>query len=1210
MNSQAIELKGIVRNQTKIGVQDGQCDDIVNLRFKDGSWRVADNGKLIEGFSSMGYSQLYVHTNIYHHLLGVKNSKLWWFADIATDNETFTALPSPVVICDVQGDVTITQNGHLLTVIIKDNPYPVYAIFKSGKKEYKVLKVNPNGEQTDRELYPYGRVHLNLSYDFNSKREYLVEDTEGKYGSINLDKDNINFNTSGALVPASDNTTEEKTLNAKQLWHSQMLEAFKKAQDGNSFTRPILAIVAVKLYDGSYIYASNPILLNPRERLVRYETAVVNDEGTEATMVRSINYQRKGVKVGNGTETWSKNGQTFTSYKAHVADLCHSSAGKFFTGKVPVYISGASAFKYRNAANTFITPTTSTPMASVVYGSSIVITLGNMDYLVENSDVFKGISIFITREIDMYKMSAEDYKNGVITVEQGDNQGKGYIEGEKEGVTVWGNLMYKPAVRPIEEVVYDLTTSPFYLLREYSISTVKAMSNTSTEIDLSSKEFDGLLANITSQPTLDVGAFDRKNFSPSTAYQYNQKLHFANYKSHQFHGYPIDFFNLNNQNLTVKKGVADGHLLLPDAAVGQDLQYNKSQYAFIDTISIPGDVDAYVSTALKKGTCFAMVAVRIETQQGNQMVVRYIKPYYSNSWQKGDYTPFYLEDFDPLLSFPDARARKMTIKFVSAMQNANQTLVIRYLKTFDLTPHPYLNLSYYIDPNLKPIDAYDFEKYIISLTQFVSGDVSSFLPTEESNNIEDYPNGLKVSMANNPFVFPYESTYQVGSSEIVALMSNAVSVGTGQTGAAPLYVFCKDGIYALLVDSSGEMTYTNARIIARDVCNNAKSVTPIDSGVVFTTDRGLMSIAGSEVVEIGSAAEGDVFDITDTSDKAKKIMFNAFAMQQLAEFPQTLVDNTDFLTYLKGAIVNYNHNERELMVSNPDKDYTYVMDRNGNWSRRAFTAQEYVNNYPTSYRIDKSGKLYKVDADDNETNQVYLLSNVIKLGSIAFKKAYTLVVRGDFNLEKGGNRLIEDVEEVYNTYENTGIIPEVVSIDLYNNKDKTYKLGTYKMDIEYSYEYSNVTQPYSHGVALQIYGTYPFSEEGKDELLYEESLETETGTFSPQITLSKPYKLRVNISYIAQGRGNTSLTVYPFSISEVKSKDTLGLYAFGSYDGRQWSLLGGNEKSGKFTDIGCKIAHTGIKFIRICMAGKISHASRIDFVEISYDDSNLNTKLR
>jgi hypothetical protein len=132
-----------------------------------------------------------------------------------------------------------------------------------------------------------------------------------------------------------------------------------------------------------------------------------------------------------------------------------------------------------------------------------------------------------------------------------------------------------------------------------------------------------------------------------------------------------------------------------------------------------------------------------------------------------------------------------------------------------------------------------------------------------------------------------------------------------------------------------------------------------------------------------------------------------------------------------------------------------------------------VNNYPTSYRIDKAGNFYKVDTDDNDTNKVYLLSNVIKLGTIAFKQAYRLVVRGYFETE-------------------------------------------------------------------------------------------------------------VN----------------------------LGLYVFGSYDGRQWSLLGGNEKEGNFTDIGCKISHTDIRFLRVCLAGKLSKDTRIDYIEVSSDGSALNGKLR
>ncbi len=406
----------------------------------------------------------------------------------------------------------------------------------------------------------------------------------------------------------------------------------------------------------------------------------------------------------------------------------------------------------------------------------------------------------------------------------------------------------------------------------------------------------------------------------------------------------------------------------------------------------------------------AYVEVVRDTDDGEQKVCRYI-PFTPKKSING-YADF-IETLDPLLTFPDSSAKKMT------------------------------------------------------------------------NTTESYPNGLKVSATSNPMYFPVENTYQVGSAEIVAMMSNAVAVGTGQTGSAPLYVFCKDGIYAMFVDETGEMTYTNSRIIARDVCNNARSVTPIDTGVVFTTDRGLMAIAGSEVQELGQPVEGDVFDITDTADKAKKIMYNAFSLKKIANLPASLLDNVDFLTFLKGSIINYNHNERELMVSNNEKDgngnrkyeYTYILDREGQWSRRDIAADEYLNNFPTSYRVEGK-KFYKVDKDLNDSstdNRMFALSQVIKLDSIGFKEVHRIVVRGYF--------------------------------------------------------------------------------------------ETDTSAH-------------------------------------------IGLYIFGSYDGRQWALIGGNEKSDKFTDIGCKVAHTDIRFLRVCLAGQLSGKSRIDYMEISSTPSMLNSKIR
>lgn len=1072
--SQAIEIKGIVRNQTKIGVQDGQCDDIVNLRFKDGSWRVADDGKSVYHMNDR-YSQLYVHTNVYHHLLGVKNSKLWWFANIDTDGETFTEIVAPVEICDVEGNVTIVQNGHLLTILNGSNIN--YSIFIVGKYSYKTINANANGSTSDRELFPYSRVHLNLDCDYNADRDFVDEDTAS--GVIEMDESDINYQDSGALVPKSD---EAKTKTAAQVWHASMLRAFNKAQEANSFTRPFLAIVAVRLYDGSYAFASNPILLNPREKYSSYKQYYDATTQTDKSAAETdyLFYQRQGATIGSEVEN--------NFYKANVGDkvyVANGGAVSEMTGTpyFPNYYSGARKIEYY--AQIALAPIDEyTYLSSTVIGSHLLLTLGDISNILSNEDVFTGVSIFITREVDLYNMAADGYKSAEVKCFSNE---KTYNSGTKFYNTRVGNVMYKPELRSDADVEYDLMHSPFFLLRDYSINELKSMSNTTIAVDLSAPQYKGVLKNIALQKILPSEAVDRRSFNPSVIYNYNNRLHIANYKSEQFHGFPIDFFQLSNHNLKIKQNSYAVGGVLPNVTEGLDLQYQRNKYFFAQNefvgVAEIDKITQYINKANSDGTCFAYISVALDTQQGESQVVRYIKPYNSNSvgnamnqpcFAYGD-KPNFVEDLSALLVYPDSRAKTMEIEIVYL---TTETSVLVWKNTFNLKPHSYLNYAFYLNKGLKPISV----STRFSPKQIAFGSDAfkkNCTAPDEVNTTESFPNGIKVSLTNNPFTFPYETTYQIGSAEIVAIMSNAVAVGTGQTGAAPLYVFCKDGVYALMVDSSGEMAYTNARIIARDVCNNAKSVTPIDSGVVFTTDRGIMSIAGNEVVEIGSAAEGDVFDITDTHDKAKNIMFNAFIMEQLAGFPERLIGNTDFLTYLKGAIVNYNHNERELMLSNPDYDYTYIMDRNGQWSRRSYSAQEYVNNYPTSYRVDAAGSLYKVDTDDHDTNQVYLLSNVIKLGTIAFKQAYRLVVRGYF---------------------------ETIAAKL-------------------------------------------------------------------------------------------------------------GLYVFGSYDGRQWSLLGGNEKdqtyqSGKFTDIGCKISHTDIRFLRVCLAGQLSKNTRIDYIEVSADGSALNGKLR
>lgn len=1063
-NSQAIELKGIARSLTKLGVQDGQCEDIVNLRLKDGSWRVSDDGKLVHTLPD-NYTQLYVHTNVYHHLLGVLNGKLWYFADIDNDSETFTPLDTPVEICEVQGEVTIVQNGHLLT--IKYDSKLSYAIFNENANMYKMIILPTDDHSSARELSPFGQIHLN----FSTEKEVF------KYEN----KDAGKLSDNGLLVPKED---EEDTFQAAQLWHASMLKVYNEAQDKNYFTRPFLAIIAVKLYDGSYLYASNPIYMNPREAST-LKKAYINHLGEQEDILNPNNvaFQLMGVSHDiNSTEYQSTINYTkgVVLYTRTQGDITPNASNS-----EPVYLNGALDFKYyikNTSGQDLAYDEEDTYMTSQVIGSKLLLSLGDLSTLIENKDVFTGISVFITPEVSIYDMSSEGYKKGGFVTYRKEK----YLASNKDGYIESFNLKalaWNPNLKDDKDIIYDLINSPFYLLKTYRTEDLIGKRNSTIEVDLyNDREDEKLLANILQQDSLDSLALNRDIVYGECMYNYNSKLHLANITDKLFSGYPIDYFYLNNLMLTPKAPYEDdgGNIIksyyrrvIPDVENVDSLeQFKKNRYNYC------WEDNGFIKDAILKGVNLASISVYIG-EGDESIVVSKIIPYEGVVENNDGGLPNFVNDLNPLLCYPNASATKMEVKIIT--YDYLDDIITVYFKDFKLNPHKYLNLAYYINDNLKPIDISKWNKETQIYPDWIP--TKNFKTVEVKNNSKLSTNKIRVSAVANPFYFPYANTYQVGSSEIVALMSNAVALGTGQTGVAPLYVFCKDGIYALLVDSSGELVYTNARIIARDVCNNANSVTPIDSGVVFTTDRGLMSIAGSEVIELGQIAEGDVFDITDTSDKAKKIMFNSFTMSQLGALPQDLLDNVDFLTFLKGSIVNYNHNERELMVSNPNYKYTYVMDRNGNWSRRNYRADEYVNNYPTSYRVqhvsDQYGErsyLYKVDTESTSLgNQIYLLSQVIKLGTIAFKQAYRLVVRGYF-------------ESIY--------------------------------------------------------------------------------------------------------------------------ASTIGCYVFGSYDGRQWALLGRNEKSGKFTDIGCKIAHTDVKFLRLCLAGQLSKESRIDFVEVAADGSILNTKVR
>lgn len=1147
----AIEMKGIVRNATKIGVQDGQAEDLINLRFMDGSWRASGNGRHIVNMpTGTIYEQMYVHTNVYHHLIGVNNGTLYWFAEIDNDGVTFYPLDGTTdrslwpeemkdlpterkELTTVVGDVWITQTGHLLTVIDESDDFDHF-VFKTGENKYLGVNMDVNGKQTDRSLYPFNFVHINCFCPEDGAHKVVPEIGDAQFKTI--------YQATGIFTTA----TRKKNL----------------------FSQHFLAIVAFKLYDGSYAFACNPVHLCPREYL-HYQPGAKR-------WANVTPYGHSDFNILIDTTNAIVDSET----RGHVDVSVRSDDGVLtVTSDNAELVKGISPWVHWKQGHKLVDMNFQGTLE--LYGSDLVLSFdGN---LIEGFDenIFQSICVFVTTESNVYATvsSMDDLRNRFneydivsdqrlisanITYqvyENGEYKGTSTVPNPDLGPTTFYPSNQYAVFRKKEDIIYDLLHSPFYLIREYKKSELYELAKNPV-INLQDAAHKGILQteNLVQQPQLPIEATSRTTYLPKVSYMYNGRLHIANYKSHPFFGYPIDLFHLHNHSVKVQDGEWFKGVL-PNIADNNDayLQYPRTKH----------DFPATYSNAIKY---FAYITVDIDNAQGMQRVVRYIEPYSIGGGKDG--LADFIESLNPLLTYPDARAKKMSI-YILKEETTYQggAMYLYYNKTVDLKPHPYLNMAYYIDPNLKPIE---FSVYPVPNDPHA-------LP-EMQNTEEYFPNGLKVSKTDQPMFFPVENTYQVGSAEILALMSNTIAVGTGQTGDAPLYVFCKDGVYALYVDSSGKMAYPNARILARDVCNNPRSVTPIDAGVVFTTDRGLMMIAGEQVQEIGAQAEGDVVQFWNAGSVDYSKIATA-SMQQIAGLPSNLCSTTDFLTYLqdkgtsgKAAIINYNHNMRELMVSNPNYPYSYVLDREGNWSRRDYTAAQYVNNYPTSYRVDKYGHFYKVDDEGDAStslehrkeadNKIFYLSNVIKLDSIGFKQAYRFVVRGYFETMFATQDMITDT-----IYDRKIIVmgPSIDNIGIGEILRMAY-INIYGIDAWVAVD--------EHGsvgniLTLRIYDAY--------------TLEDITTTFchvgfpSDYITIIK--------------------TANP-------DRPAIACVVEGSYDGRKFKPLGYNRKSGKFRDIGCIVERTDVRFFRVCLSGQVTGKTRIDYMEMSAGASMLNTKIR
>lgn len=341
------------------------------------------------------------------------------------------------------------------------------------------------------------------------------------------------------------------------------------------------------------------------------------------------------------------------------------------------------------------------------------------------------------------------------------------------------------------------------------------------------------------------------------------------------------------------------------------------------------------------------IAVYIQTDSGPSVVI------YSKNFST-------VTDIriNPFLYYPDSRAYKLIIKITNGSN-------VKY-QEFALTAHEFLNGSYYLG-------------YSLSYTNFTGGNSST--PMNESNSIEYLINKMYVSELYNPFSFPLNTIYTISNDEIIGMVSATQALSQGQFGEFPLYIFTREGIWAM---QQGASAYSSQHPVTRDVCNNSRTITPIDNAIVFSSDKGILVLNGSEVKCISEELDG----INKIPIKVKQSLTG---ISNLIDS----IDNVTFKDYSKTANIGYDYNHSLLYIISSGYRYGYVYNiKSGMWSKIYGEYSDFINAYP-ELLCQSGNNLYSfssiLNPDELDKSEILIITRPIKFGSSQLKKLNQLI---------------------------------------------------------------------------------------------------------------------------------------------------------------------------------------------------------------------------
>lgn len=319
--------------------------------------------------------------------------------------------------------------------------------------------------------------------------------------------------------------------------------------------------------------------------------------------------------------------------------------------------------------------------------------------------------------------------------------------------------------------------------------------------------------------------------------------------------------------------------------------------------------------------------------------------------------------------YPNTNAYKALVK-----QNGKDPYVMK------LEKHDFLNGAFYFGGWENPPQSQD-----------------EWVPDNPNANVDkrtiSLDNKIYTSEVNNPFHFPVLGINTVGTGTILGISAAVRALSEGQFGQFPLYAFTTEGVWALEVSSTG--TYIARQPITRDVCNNPQSITQTDTAVLFSADRGIMLLSGSQSVCISDAIDPgykeDTFSIGSLPNGEELLRLAGNIQASSAK----IISLKDFL---EGCQMLYDYPHQRVIIFNPQKTYAYVYSlQSKKWGMMESSLSSAINAYPEALAMGKFGNVLNFSSLCDEGIAVLLVTRPMKLDMPDILKTIdTIIQRGHF----------------------------------------------------------------------------------------------------------------------------------------------------------------------------------------------------------------------